>query len=333
MSRVGLFLLSLWAVPALAQIPPVSVNVAELRDVLVVLERRAPAEVLPLNDSLIAAEVNAVVAAVRVDVGEVVRAGDLLLELDRRDFQLQLDAAEAALTSSRARAGEARAKLERARSLGKAQYISEDELLTRETALAVSSAEILNAEAQVAIARRQLEKCAILAPFDGVVQERMAQQGAYVTVGSPLLQFTQVGVVELSAEVPSLLATSLEEASAWYFSAGEERWNVSLLRLSPVIQAGRRARPARFAFVDEAPPAGQSGELVWTVASGQLPANLISRREGELGVFLVEAGQARFVRLPGAQEGRPVPVALPAENLVIIQGQDRLQDGDPVQVR
>lgn len=333
MSRLGLFILSLWAIPSLAQSPVISVKVAELSDVLVALERRAPAEVLPLNDSLIAAEVNAVVAGVRVDVGEVVRAGDLLIELDRRDFQLQLDAAQAALASSRAREAEARAKLERALSLSKAQYISEDELLTRETALAVSSADILNAEAQVAIARRQLDKCSVLAPFDGVVQKRMAQQGAYVTVGAPLVQFTQIGQVELEAEVPEVLAASLEDASAWYFSAGELRWEVSLLRLSPVIQAGRRARPARFGFSGDAPPAGQSGELIWTVASGQLPANLISRREGALGVFLYEAETARFVPLANAQEGRPVAVSLPENSLVIIQGQDRLQDGDPVRVR
>lgn len=341
MSRLGLLLLSLWAVPvfaqSLSQSPgpsmPVSVEVATLDELMVVLERRAPAEVLPLNDSLLAAEVNAVVAAVRTDVGELVRAGDVLVELDRRDFQLQLDAAEAALSSTRARQAEARAKLERAQRLSKAQYVSDDELLTRETAVAVSSADILNAEAQVAIAQRQLEKCAILAPFDGVVQERTAQQGAYVTVGTPLLQLTQTAPVELDAEVPAALADSLLQATQWYFTAGEERWDVSLLRLSPVIQAGRRARPARFAFVGAAPRAGQNGELVWRVGGGQLPANLISRRQGELGVFLFESGRARFLPLPGAQEGRPFPVELPAGIQVIVQGQDRLQDGDPVQVR
>ncbi len=333
MLRTGLFLLCLWVAPVFAQSPVKPVNVAPLRDVLVVLERRAPAEVLPLNDSLIAAEVNAVVAAVRVDVGERVRQGDLLVELDRLDFQLQLEAAQAALAAAQARTAEARAKLDRAQRLSQAQYVSEDELLTRQTALAVSSADILNAEAQVAIARRQLDKSLIIAPFDGVVQARMAQQGAYVTVGMPLVQLTQTGLVELDAEVPSSLAASLTDATNWYFEAEGERWDVSLLRLSPVIQPGRRAQPARFAFDDETPRAGLNGELVWSVGGGQLPANLVSLRGGALGVFLLESDRARFVPLPYAQEGRPVPVNLPADSQVIVQGQDRLQDGDPVQVR
>ncbi len=346
MLRLGLLLLSLWVAPVCAQSPapspnpspgsaaPVSVKVATPDDLMVVLERRAPAEVLPLNDSLLAAEVNAVVAEVRTDVGELVQAGDLLVELDRRDFQLQLDAARAALSSARARQAEASAKLERAQRLSKAQYVSEDELLTRETALAVSAAEILNAEAQVAIAQRQLDKCGVFAPFDGVVQERMAQQGAYVTVGTPLVAAdpdrpgrTGCGSAGRPGRVP---ATGDRTG---ILLPGKQRWDVTLLRLSPVIQAGRRARPARFAFVGEPPPAGQNGELVWRVAGGQLPANLISRRQGGLGVFLVESGAARFLPLPGAQEGRPVPVELPAGALVIVQGQDRLQDGDPVQVR
>lgn len=333
MSRIGLLLLSLWAVPALGQAPVNSVQVAVLNEVVVTLERRAPAEVLPLNNSLIAAEINAVVATVLVDVGQLVQLGELLVELDQQDFQLQLEAAEAALASTRARAAEARAKLDRAQRLSAAQYVSEDELLTRETALAVSSADILNAEAQVAIAQRQLDKSRIVAPFDGVIQERMAQQGAYVTVGMPLVRLTQTGAVELDAEVPSAQAESLLNATELYFASGGSRWAVSLLRLSPVIQAGRRAQPARFMFSADAPSAGLNGELVWKVAGGQLPASLVSRRDGELGVFVLDSNQARFIPLPGAQEGRPVAVSLSMDTMVIVQGQDRLQNGDPVRVR
>lgn len=332
MFRPGLLLLSFLAIPAFAQ-SPVAVKVAGLKEVLVTLERRAPAEVLPANNSLIAAEVNAVVAAVRADVGELVSSGDLLVELDPRDFRLQLDAAQAVLASARARKAEAVVKLERAQRLSKAQYVSEDELLSRETALAVSSADVLNAEAQVAIARRQLEKATIRAPFDGVVQQRMAQEGAYVTIGMALLQLTQIGQVELDAEVPGNLADSLMDATSLAFIAGEQSWDVTLLRLSPVIQAGRRARPARFAFTGDAPRTGLNGELVWSVGGGQLPANLVSRRGGQLGVFLLDSGGARFMPLPGAQEGRPVAAKLPGDSQVIVQGQDRLQDGDPVQVR
>ena len=180
----------------------VSVRVAPLRDVVVDFEQRAPAEVLPLNDSLLAAEVNAVVRAIGADVGAVVRRGDLLVELDPSDFKLRLEAAEAALASAQARRDDARAKLDRARRLGSEQYVSADELLSRETALAVAEADIRSAGAQVEVERLNLERCTVEAPFDGVIRSRAAQVGAYVTVGAPLLRVAQTDALELDADLP-----------------------------------------------------------------------------------------------------------------------------------
>lgn len=307
-----------------------SVRVAPLQEVLVDSLRRAPAEVLPLNDSLIAAEVNAVVAAVHADVGQVVAQGEPLVTLDERDFRLQLEAAAAGLAAARAQHADAVVKLERARQLSDDQYLSADELLNRETALALASAEIARAQAQEAIARRNLEKARILAPFDGVIQERPAQVGAYVTVGMPLLRLTQTDALELAAELPSAVAPTLLDAEAIWFESQGEQWALRLLRLSPVVDPGRRSQQARFAFVGDAPAAGRSGQLVWREQGGQLPASLLSRRDGALGVFLFEDGVAVFHPLPDAEEGRAASTRLPVDAEIIVQGQDRLQDGDPV---
>ena len=111
------------------------------------------------------------------------------------------------------------------------------------------------------------------------------------------------------------------------FESRGHSWPVKLLRLSPVINSQGRTRQARFTFVSDAPSVGRSGELVWSVGEGMLPSNLISRRNGVLGVFLLDEGKARFEPLPGAQEGRPVSVNIPANTFVITLGRERLQDG------
>ncbi|MEM1411702.1 MAG: efflux RND transporter periplasmic adaptor subunit [Pseudomonadota bacterium] len=328
----GMALATLFAAASTAQ-AETSVRVAPLAEVLVDLERRAPAEVLPLNDSMLAAEVNAVVAAVNADVGSTVRQGELLIQLDEVDFQLQFEAAEASLAAAEAQFADAEAKLDRARRLGREQYVSADELLTRETALALGDEELRRARSQIDVARRNLEKCRVLAPFDGVVQARQAQVGAYVTVGAPLLRLTQTDHIELSAEVPAAVATGLETAESVWFESRGQRWDVALLRLSPVVDPGRRSRQARFAFGDAAPAAGRSGQLAWREARGQLPANFLTRRGDALGVFIHEAGRAVFHRLPGAEEGRPALIELPGSTQVVVQGRDRLQDGDPIILR
>ena len=77
---------------------------------------------------------------------------------------------------------------------------------------------------------------------------------------------------------------------------------------------------------------GRSGEVVWRVDKGMLPSNLISRRNGQLGVFLNDQGKAVFSPLPGAQEGRPVAIEFPAGTKIITLGRDRLQHGDSISV-
>ena len=318
---------SLWAQGA------VSVRTQALNEVLVDFERRAPAEVRALNDSTIASEVSAVVLSVHADVGQVVKKGDLLLELNPVDYQLNLEQAEANLASSRARLSQADAKLKRARTLGDSQYISADELLERETDVMVFNAQIQANDVAVSIARRNLDKCSLLAPFDGVVGKRMAQVGNFVRNGDQLIAVTQVDEFELDAEIPDGQADEILVSQTIRFESRGQSWPVELLRLSPVIDSQGRTRKARFTFSGNAPSVGRSGELVWQVGTGMLPSNLISRRNGVLGVFLLESDRARFEPLPGAQEGRPASLDLPATSRVITLGRERLQDGASVTVQ
>ena len=310
----------------------ISVSVEQISNLLVDLERRAPAEVKPLNSAQISAEVSAVVMAVHADVGQRVSAGELLIELDSRDFELNLNQARANLASSRTRKDSADAKLIRAQGLVKDKYLSDDSLLDRQTEVAVLDARIQSDEVAIAIAQRSLDKCRVLAPFDGVVVERTAQIGSYVGNGDPLLRVIQVDRFELDAEVPSTVAHSLLVADETRFVSRGQAWSIKLLRLSPVIESERRSQRARFAFSGDAPAVGRSGEVVWRVDKGMLPSSLISRRNGQLGVFLHEQSRAVFTPLPGAQEGRPVAIELPASTEIITLGRDRLQHGDSISV-
>jgi len=309
---------------------PIPVRTGPVSDVLVDVEQNAPAAVLSLNVATVSAEVTAVVRRVLKDVGETIRQGELLLELDTSDYRLAVQQAEANLAASRAQKMQADARLKRAQTLGTKQYISADDLLARETDVMVISAQIQVQEASLAIARRNLEKCQIKAPFDGYVSERKTQIGAYVNPGSPLLVLTQTDHFELEAEIPDELYSSLLQAQSMEFISRNESWPVRLLRVSPGVDMERRSRHARFEFTGDAPAVGRSGEIVWRAEKGLLPANLVVRRNGVLGVFLNQSNTAVFKPLPGAQEGRPVEVELPPDAEIVVQGRDRLQDGDAI---
>ena len=105
---------------------------------------------------------------------------------------------------------------------------------------------------------------------------------------------------------------------------------VSLERISPAIDRQARSVEARLRFVGEAPAPGAQGRILWRDTQAHLPAEVIVRREGRLGAFVVNDGHARFVPLPNAQEGRPAAVDLPPDTRVVVQGQLVLRDGAPV---
>jgi hypothetical protein len=151
-----------------------------------------------------------------------------------------------------------------------------------------------------------------------------------VSNSTALLELFENDRLELDASIPDELADSLSRAESIEFRSRNETWAVSLLRLSSVIDTSRRSRQARFEFADALPSSGRSGEVFWRVSSGLLPANLVVRRDGKLGIFIAENGKAVFKPLPNAQEGRPVPVDLPLQARIVVTGRDRLQDGDGI---
>jgi hypothetical protein len=88
----------------------------------------------------------------------------------------------------------------------------------------------------------------------------------------------------------------------------------------------------RFAFVGPGAPPGASGRVRWRSAVPHLPADLLVRRDGRLGVFLVNDAAAHFHPLPGALAGQPARSDLGAEARVIVAGRQRLRDGQAVRV-
>ena len=182
------------------------------------------------------------------------------------------------------------------------------------------------------IAKSDVEKWSKDAPVKGVVHERYAKHGGVVRQCSPLVELNQTDHDEISAEIPDEHTASLENSRSISFVSRNESWPVQLLRLSPLVSKERRSRQARFAFPQEAPAIGRSGELLWQVENGVLPANLMVRRNGLLGIFRNRSGIAHFIQLPEAQEGRPVTVDLPLDSEIIVEGRERLQDGMPISV-
>lgn len=310
----------------------VPVVVQPLGEVLVDREIRAPATVVSINEAVVTSQVTALIEDVAADVGEDVARGDLLVRLDEADARLALAQAEADLAALQAQIEEAEHRLARAEELLEKDFISDDELDNRRTAVTVLQANRQRQQVAIDRARLDVARTEIRAPYDATVIARQGQVGGLATPGSPLVTIVQRTDREIDAEIDPQDAVSLREAADLRFESRGRAWPVSLARLSDVIEADTRKQRGRFRFADGKAPIGASGHVVWTDASALVPVNLVVQRGQALGVFTAEGGRARFVALPAAQEGRPAPAQLPPDTTIVTRGHVRLQDGDTLKI-
>jgi RND family efflux transporter MFP subunit len=331
----AILLLSLAACDQTSPAPPaaaplVTVDAKPWQELAVHPERSAPAQVVSLNESKLAAEISAPILALTVEAGETVSKNTVLVRLDPRDLELALARAEAAEGQSAARVKLAADQTRRARDLQARNFISPEALQQKETELSIAEADVKAARANTQTARRALEKTVLRAPFPAVIRSRHGQVGELATPGSPLLTLVDTSRVDIVAQISTADQAALSQASLRFVAPGVDT-ALTLLRVSPVIQLESRLQEVRLKPQTELPP-GLEGKLVWQDAGRWLPPQLIVRRANHYGVFLLSNNTARFHALPEAQEGRPARAdSLPVDALLITDGRTALQDGQSVQ--
>ncbi|MEW5974592.1 MAG: efflux RND transporter periplasmic adaptor subunit [Acidobacteriota bacterium] len=215
--------------------------------------------------------------SILVDLGSSVRQGQTVAQVETTDYELRLQQAQAALAQVRARLGlpldgdndrveiqktgpvrQAKARLEdatqrkdRATSLFEQGLIPRTELEAAEVAYKVANSqyqdaveEIYNRQAQLAqrrselaLARQQLTDTKIVAPFDGVVQERQTNLGEYLAAGSPVVTVVRINPLRLKAEVPERHARNirLQQEVRVTVEGNPDVYSGRIARLSPTI--------------------------------------------------------------------------------------------------
>ncbi|PWU14699.1 MAG: HlyD family secretion protein [Bdellovibrio sp.] len=138
---------------------------------------------------LLASKVGGYVTQVRVTEGQKVNRGDVLVEIDERDYQNTLKQMQSELTSIAARKKDADRNLKRLSELYAKSAISQQQFDTASTSALEVKAKYEGLEAQVAQARLNLENTKITAPTNGHVAKKSVEPGQLASPGVPLLGF------------------------------------------------------------------------------------------------------------------------------------------------
>ena len=136
--------------------------------------------VLPVNTVTLRSRVDGELMAVHFKEGDLVRSGDLLAEIDRRPFEVQLTQAEGQLAKDQASLDNARKDLERYRVLYAEDSIASQQVDTQESLVHQLEGTVKADQGQIDAAKLQLAYCRITAPISGRVGLRLVDPGNIV---------------------------------------------------------------------------------------------------------------------------------------------------------
>jgi multidrug efflux system membrane fusion protein len=181
--------------------PPRVVTVApEEREVLEYED--LPGRIEAMDQVEIKARVTGYLNKVDFKEGSEVRKGDLLFSIDPREYQSDVESANAALQQAQAKLAQTQSDFERAKQLSKSTVIAKQELETRGTAVLDAAAGVRSAQAALARAQLNLEYTEIRAPIDGKISRTNITEGNLVAEGDVLTTIVRQSPVYVYFEAP-----------------------------------------------------------------------------------------------------------------------------------
>jgi multidrug efflux system membrane fusion protein len=170
-------------------------------------------EVRPRVESRLGFRVAGKIVKRQAELGQRVKAGQVLAQLDPRDYQLAADAARAQLAAASTNRDLAAADFKRYAALREQNFISGAELERRETSLKAAQAQFDQARAQLASQGNQAGYTNLVADVSGVVTAVEAEPGQVVSAGTPVVRIAQDGPRDVVFSVPEDKVAAIKPGS------------------------------------------------------------------------------------------------------------------------
>jgi RND family efflux transporter MFP subunit len=298
------------------------------------------------QEASIGSELNGLrLSDVRVNVGDVVRAGQVLAVFAGETVQAEVAQVRASLMEAEANAADAAANAARARTLEKTGALSAQQINQYLTGEQTARAKVEAAKAMLAAQQLRLKHLQVVAPDSGIISARMATVGAVSNAGTELFRMIRKGRLEWRAEVTSAEVDRIRPGTAALVTAASgTRIKGTVRMIAPTVDPQNRAA---LVYVDLQPAADKAaparagmfakGEFdLGTTTALTVPQQAVVLRDGFSYVFRLNPDDR--VTQVKVHTGRrladrvEILEGLAPDARVVASGAGFLNDGDLVRV-
>lgn len=301
-------------------------------------------EVRPRVESRLGFRVGGKIIARKVDVGTVVKRGQVLMQLDPQDLQLSQTQARAALRAAETQRDLARAELKRYQELRTQNFVSQAVLDARKSAFASAQANVDAARAGYSAQSNQAGYSTLVSDIDGVVTAINAEVGQVVTAGTPVASVANTSDKEIVISLPEDKVDAMrkvQDVTVRMWANPDVAIRGKIREVSPVADPATRTYPVRVSI----PGAGSDVKLGMTArvqfasksASPQMrvPLTALFHEKSSTAVWVVENGAVKLVPVQiGGTSGNDVVIAsgIAPGQTIVTAGVNKLKNGQKVKL-
>ena len=297
-------------------------------------------------ESSLSFRVGGAIVRVAVEVGDRVRAGETIAELDPVDYELGVEEAEAALRQAEAQAENAQAGLRRTRNLYENDNASRTDLDAATASAASGAAQVEAAAKRLERARRQVAATRLAAPAAGAVAAVLAAVGENVNPGQPVVDLASGSSPEVAFAAPEAVIREIREgdpASVVFDAVPGARFAGVITEVGVAAGAAATTFPVTVSLGADASDirSGMAAEVALEFGEPGAPDRMVvpvqAVGEDRLGRFVFVAAptgdgfaeaRRRAVTVGElADDGIEISDGLSDGDLLIVAGVGRLQDG------
>jgi len=317
-----------------------NVNVATIKSTMLSPIAWVSGSIVSRNDSQIAAEVSGRLINI-IDLGSLVKKGDVIAQIDGTSFKIQLREEQANVANSMAKVTFEKSELARKKSLVEQKLISAKDLEETLSNFNIAEANLLAAKARLDQIKQNITYTQLKAPFDGIVTKRLRNQGEYVNNGNAIIRLVETANVESSLFAPLTAYKFLSQSKTLSVKSPLGEGQAQIKAIIPVAESRSHLMEVRLDMSNFDWPIGLN--IKAAVATGEnkevlaVPRDALVLRPNSISIFIVdEQNNAKQVSVSiGIAENELVEVIgdVKAGDKVVIRGAERLSSGQAVNIK